>query len=112
MRLSPNHPVFLVAIVVLTGTLGFGLGRLSKIEEGREPVKIVNAAAVAETSSVKTSVAKPATGQYVASKNGTRYYLLNCSGVKQIKEGNKVYFATKEAAEKAGLQPAVNCPGI
>ncbi|KKW30802.1 MAG: hypothetical protein UY75_C0023G0006, partial [Parcubacteria group bacterium GW2011_GWC2_52_8c] len=34
-------------------------------------------------------------GSLVASKSGSAYHLLNCPGAKQIKEENKVYFATE-----------------
>lgn len=49
---------------------------------------------------------------YVASKSGTKYHLPWCSGAKRIKEENKIWFATKEAAEAAGYTPAANCKGI
>ncbi len=45
----------------------------------------------------------------VASKSGKRYYYLNCSGVSRIKEENKVYFASEQEAEAAGLTLAANC---
>ena len=49
---------------------------------------------------------------YVGSKNGTKYHLPTCSGAKNIKEENKVWFASKEEAEGAGYSPASNCKGI
>ncbi len=52
------------------------------------------------------------TGKYVASKNGTKYYLPSCSGANRIKEENKVYFDSVEEAQAAGLEPAANCPGL
>ena len=51
-------------------------------------------------------------GQYVASKNGTKYYFTWCSGVSRIKEENKVYFDTKEDAIKRGFEPSKTCPGL
>lgn len=102
--------IFFVLTVVLTGTLAFGLGRLSKIEEGKESIKITaNTASPVLADKIPVVGVK---GSYVASKNGTKYYLLGCAGVQKIKEENKVYFASREAAEKAGLGPAANCPGI
>ncbi len=50
--------------------------------------------------------------QIVASKNGEAYYYIWCSGAKRIKEENKVYFSSKEEAEKAGYRPAKTCPGL
>lgn len=52
------------------------------------------------------------TGLYVASKNGTKYHLPTCSGAKRIKEENKIWFDSKQEAEKAGYEPAKNCKGI
>lgn len=51
-------------------------------------------------------------GLYVASKNGAKYHLPTCSGAKRIKEENKIWFNSKQEAEKAGYEPAKNCKGI
>ncbi|MDO8569665.1 MAG: hypothetical protein Q7R89_02750 [bacterium] len=45
----------------------------------------------------------------VASKNGARYHYPHCAGAKQIKEENKIVFATPAAAEAAGFTLAANC---
>ncbi|HOA47541.1 MAG TPA: Ada metal-binding domain-containing protein [Candidatus Pacearchaeota archaeon] len=55
---------------------------------------------------------KPETSNIVASKNGTVYHYVWCSGAKRIKEENKIYFNSIEEAEKAGYRPAKNCPGL
>lgn len=96
-------------LVILVGALGFGLGRLSRIEEGREPIKIRQPE---KTEPETMPLAKAAAGAYVSSKNGTKYYLAWCAGASRIKTENKVYFADKAAAEKAGYSAAANCPGI
>lgn len=46
--------------------------------------------------------------QIVASKNGETYYYVWCSGANRIKEENKIYFNSKEEAEKAGYREAKN----
>jgi len=51
-------------------------------------------------------------GKYVASKNGSKYHFPWCSGATRMKEENKIWFETKEAAEKAGYGPAANCKGL
>lgn len=51
-------------------------------------------------------------GTYLASKNGTKFYLPECSGAKRIKEENKIWFYTKEEAMAAGFGPAANCKGL
>lgn len=58
------------------------------------------------------SASAPQTGNYVASKTGSKYYLPACAGAKRIKDENKVWFATKELAAAAGYQPASNCKGL
>jgi len=48
-------------------------------------------------------------GNIVASKNGKKYYFVHCSGANRIKNENKIYFSTIEAAEGAGYTLAANC---
>lgn len=50
-----------------------------------------------------------ASGAYVASKNGSKYYPVDCSGAKRIKDANKVWFETPAAAEGAGYALAQGC---
>ncbi|MBU0750470.1 hypothetical protein KKH15_03050 [Patescibacteria group bacterium] len=111
-------------ILILTATGSFGLGVLFERDIGLSgqnsggfwieevqgtstlPASVQSAVAAPVEDSVVTG------GQYVASKNGTRYYLPWCGGAKQINEENKVWFTTKEDAERAGYTPAKNCKGI
>lgn len=69
-----------------------------------------------ETGDQAAALSAPVTnavqGAYVASKKSDKYHLPWCSGAKRIAEENKIWFATKEEAEKAGFEPAGNCPGI
>jgi hypothetical protein len=44
-----------------------------------------------------------------ASKNGTKYYYQNCSGVSRIKVENRIYFESEDEAQKAGYALANNC---
>lgn len=48
-------------------------------------------------------------GRVVASKNGSRYHYPWCAGASQIKEENKVWYASEDAAQQAGLTKAKNC---
>lgn len=107
------------AVVVLVGLTAFGLGRLSAIEGQRGTLKIYQSAAQAAPAVLGASTASPPKessaieeGMYVASKNGSKYYLPSCSGAKRINEENKIWFPTKEAAEASGYGPAANCPGL
>ena len=107
-----------VSVVMLVGFASFGLGRLSKIEDGRIPIKIeyeqtvaVPQGGTAENSSDSTTLsALP--GAVVASKSGTKYHFPWCSGANTISEANKIWFATTDLARSAGYTPAANCKGL
>lgn len=129
--------VLVVLVVLLASSASFGLGYLtgrgggaaapdkgfwiedvSTTSAATLPAAAVRAPAVRAASPAPIKVVSPGTvvtpaaGKYMASKNGTRYYLPTCSGAKRIKEENRVWFATVEDAQAAGLTPAANCPGL
>lgn len=122
------------AIVALVAVLSFGLGRLSALEGQKAglvihpPSQAASAgfAAVQDLGSVAapapwlTAEETPAKNPYadgnpngphnfVASKNGAKYYPADCGGAKRISEKNKIWFATQEEARLAGYAPAANC---
>src|SRR3989338_3692479 len=94
--------VLIVAILFFSSSASFGLGILAgrDIGQGSGPAAAAVPAAI------------PAGGQVVASKSGSKYHLPWCSGAQAIKEENKVWFASREAAEAAGYEPAANCKGL
>lgn len=107
------------AIVVLVALAAFGLGRLSA-GQGQQALRVIypegvpvqpvaNTAAVAAAKPVPVAAGA---GAYVASKNGSKYYLATCSGANRIKQENRVYFVTVGEAAAAGYEPAANCPGL
>lgn len=106
----------LLGAVLLLGVAAFSLGRLSVASDPAAPVVLYvpKETAAREPVQREAPVASPSatTGSYVASKNGSVYHLPWCSGAQRIKEANKVWYETKEAAEAAGLRPAANCKGI
>jgi hypothetical protein len=130
--LLTNREVLLALLIIVVSLVSFALGRLSVsplgaptsqnatvLETGggisplvEKDVEKSKYQAETERNLEKTTSSVPTEGGYVASKNGTKYHLPWCGGAKQIKEENKVYFKTKEAAEKAGYTPASNCKGI
>ncbi len=128
---------FLPVFVLLIGFGGYGLGKLYKIEHSKVPIIITESAVLAgekkisnnltenpvtnteDESSTSTgqinsqNTVKPAeTGKYVASRGGTVYYLPTCSGAKRISEKNKIWFTSKEEAERLGYKPSKSCKGI
>ncbi len=125
-----QNQTFVVLVILLVGVIAFGVGRFSAGRPHAQGAAIIQktpshtstavASTVASTTSVQVasstgivSSTMPAKqGAYVASKKGAKYHLPWCSGAQRIIEANKIWFATKMEAEKAGYTPAANCPGI
>lgn len=122
--------ILIVIIVILVGLGSFELGRLSK-ENSTSGIKILPAQAgeysnentnqgasaiLSQNSSpttIKTSSAtqnsNSAGKTFFASNRGSKYYSIGCSAGKTIKQENKIYFDTKEAAERAGYTLSSSC---
>ncbi len=118
-----NDQLFYGLVVILVGITSFGLGRASLFETVQiepviqmiEPITLTaNAVNSNSSSTVQNNISQTTNTQkpFLASKNGTRYYLSSCSGAKRIKSENIVYFSTREAAESAGYTKAINCAGL
>lgn len=123
-----QRDLYLAALVFLMSTASFGLGRLSVIWPEKEPIRIDQVGEVdksafglgkiapvgnsTERSDSPTSSISSSRGNFVASRNGSSYHLPDCPGAKQIKEENKIWFQTAEAARAVGYKPAGNCPGL
>lgn len=96
----------LFALILLVALGSFGLGRLSVIYEGKPLIGVSQASAAA------TAPIMAFGGQFVASRTGAVYYYPWCSGATKIKPENQRWFASEEAAQKAGFRPAKNCKGL
>lgn len=101
--------LILAAMIILVALISFGLGRLSRIGESRVPITIEN---LSTTTQIEKITDNKIIGNFVASKNGTKYHYPWCSGAQSIKEENKIWFSTAEEAQKAGYEPASNCKGL
>ena len=104
-------------VIVLVALIAFGLGRLSVLLEKKEPIRVETAPAAAVFTEVGLPTGSPTSSAaaeklYVASKQGTKYHFPWCPGAQSIKEENKIWFFSKEEAEKAGYNPAANCKGL
>ena len=120
--------VLIIAVLVLSSSAAFGLGVLAgkdmkgstaegdlwieqlpdAVRAGGGPAAAIAAPAKPETAPLASIGPKV----YVASKNGTKFYLPSCGTVSRIKEENKVWFATKEEALAAGYEPSATCKGL
>ena len=125
-----NDRLFYGTSVILVGLTSFGLGRLSVngdlngFQSTKSLVQMVEPISLPATVSLsskkideqnpealsKNNVNSPS--MVVASKNGTKYHLPNCSGAKNIKSENLITFSSRVEAETAGYQKAANCPGL
>lgn len=118
--LSKLEPLAMPLIVLFVGVGGFGLGFLSASQAPKEELRVVYPEAPAAQPVLNTAAVaaaapdpiKPGEGAYVASKNGSKYYLVSCSGANRIKQENRVYFVSVKDAMAAGYEPAANCPGL
>lgn len=128
---------FLAVAAILLAIIAFCLGRISGLQDKKEPVRVLSGAvsgsvSAFENTSLGSSPAKeegaesrPANvsqtaaagasemgGEVVASKSGSKYHFPWCAGAKQIAAKNKITFASIEAARAAGYSPASNCKGL
>lgn len=118
-----EREIFYGLFLVLVAFLSFGLGRLTKIEESRLPVKIENIQLSSTdekklndieiknlSSSLETKIpVNYQTGAVIVSKNGKRYHFPWCASAKTIKEENKVIYNSEQEALSAGYTLAGNC---
>jgi hypothetical protein len=134
-RIDIKQDIFITLAIILIGLAGFGLGKLSALEKGREPVQIrpaqftaiistsTNQEKTLPTVNTKTDIQVPmsaaamiagenAKGLLVASKTGKKYHFPWCAGASQIAEKNKIWFDSYAAAQSAGYTAAANCPNL
>lgn len=106
--------------VILISLISFATGRLTTPSPAKQPIVVedINVAHLQSSFQNITSnnnvqeLGGGAEGQFVASKNSSKYHLPDCVGAKRIAEHNKIWFSSKEEAESLGYQPASNCPGL
>lgn len=108
---------FIAAFIAVLVFGAFGFGRATAPMPEKTPLiieKLPIATSISQgnpDATVGTTNA-PKPGAFVASKNGTKYYLPSCSGANRIKEENKIFFASAQEAKESGYEPAANCPGL
>jgi len=101
-------------LLVVAGTLiavsSFNLGRFSASQDHQVSIHQAGGSAVA-TGSDAIAETGPMDTRVVVSRSSSsrKYHYSWCSGAKQIKEENKVWFATAALAEAAGYSLAGNC---
>ncbi len=121
-----DDTAYMAFLLVLVAVASFGLGRMSVNLPQNQPAavsqSVVNLVKSPELPTVSSStpagpveslpvLPNPQQGaqNFVASKSGTKFHALNCPGAKQIKDTNKIFFASENDAEAAGYTRAANC---
>ncbi len=121
LKIKPhiNKNLIWALILIFVAISSFGLGRLSSERNQRTPIilgsfKIENPQVIdAKISNILVAPASIKVEEIiVASKNGKSYYLTSCASAKKISAENKITFASRELAEKAGYKPAQTCKGL
>lgn len=121
-----NDQIFYGLIVILVAIISFILGQLSIKNDSKtekpivQMIEPINLSATIPANKTIETVNKATVdfvendnkNQFVASKNGKRYYLKSCAGAKRIKPENLISFESRELAEAAGYTKAANCPGL
>ena len=121
-----NDQIFYGLMVVFVAVTSFILGQLSVNTNNEttkpfvqmiEPINLNANIPTTEKAEVTSKITTNSTisdtvNQFVASKNGKRYYLKSCAGAKRIKPENLISFESRELAEAAGYTKAANCPGL
>lgn len=117
------------ALIILVGFASFGAGRLSTKNKDagltiEYPEPLVSVVANGEVAlpaqaggepflsgTVKGASSKPSSNikTYFASSRGSKYYHLGCSGGKDLKPENKIYFSSAADAEAAGYELSSSC---
>ncbi len=105
-----REQILLSTVIIFVALSSFALGRysLGNQSDAEADVSITQKGNY-QAKTQQTGTNQATIGSFVASKNGTKYYLTSCSGVNKISDKNKVYFKTETEAESAGYSKASNC---
>ena len=99
--------VLIIAVLILASSARFGFGYLAGSTSS--PQAGIDAGQRSDTDNQTSLKATAGEATYVASKNGTKYYLTTCAGASQISDANKVWFVSAADAEAAGYTRAASC---
>lgn len=97
-------------VVVVAAVAGFGLlGGSGKGETVQKEALVADARVGEPVSVVETVSGGTGSGEFVASKQGKKYFPADCGSAKTIKEENKVFFGSEAEAVAAGYERSLTC---
>ncbi len=116
-----QEPIYLGLCIILVGVIGYNIGRINTLSRGAPQAAEADIFQTQNKGTAPTSnktsskmMAAPVVHtdmRVLASKKSKSklYHFTWCSGAKSIKEENKLWFDTAEAAQIAGYTLAGNC---
>ncbi|MFH1392867.1 MAG: Ada metal-binding domain-containing protein [Patescibacteria group bacterium] len=104
-----SNKLFVVVVLTLVFLTGLGIGFLVKKGESSQIIIDKNAKIGLPAQAGLPAFTAQASGNFMASINGTAYYPKGCPSANRINEENIIWFSTKEEAEMQGYKPAQNC---
>lgn len=116
-RIFSVSSLYVFALVLLP-LAGYLTGRAQVVEINNPEIKIDNSEidcgcenfAQPEDENVDNPEGQSASDlKFVASKNGSKYYPIDCKSAESIKEENRVFFGTAEEAEASGKTKSTKC---
>ena len=115
--IKSNESELILALGVISiSFISFSAGRLMAPGIGKQPITVE----YLNSSTFQTiinggplqALGERTAGEFVASKNSTKYHLPDCRGAARIAEHNKIWFNSREEAESVGYAPAAYCQGL
>lgn len=111
-KLLERDQIFYVPLIALVAFIAFGLGRLSILVELDDPA-LESVVLISESNEYDDRLTIPpeelTDDTVVASRNGARYYPLDCSAVERIAPENRIFFVDAQRAQAAGYTIAAAC---
>jgi|SRR3989338_7014443 len=120
---SHQYHIFLAICIGLISSISYNLGQINSLK--KVPISIKEStdlkaeifdAANSKSQTLNSKQAQNSKNQIqkidtrvVVSTNSDKYHYSWCSGVKRIKDENKIWFETEADAQKAGYVKAGNC---
>ncbi len=117
-----DDSIYTFLIVSLLIIIAFGAGRVSALEithfsffdvttdtESQVALTLTKESGVVDDSPFISHPDQITGDTVAASRNGTRYYYLHCSGIARINEENLLFFKSSQHAQFSGYLRAANC---
>ncbi len=90
------------------GVIGLAILGMSMIPKEGKGNEVVERQVAVEVEA-PVAIIPTESGEFVASKQGKKYFPVDCGTAKAIKEENKVFFGSESEAQAAGYERSLTC---